>query len=582
MKKYLLLLIISFHTLCVVSQTNSDSNILLCDFKEVYGSNIPKVDDWPKDANGNMDCALMRVYLDGITHEDFKNEYRRFNFDVNTLAVDSRPVFENERHVVYVFVSPTDGSTFVNVSLEDFGKSKNIYVEKFEERHCYNVTLKNNKKVSISFSTEPANAIVRIESGEKITTPGTMPNVHVGSHRVTVTLDGRTLVTDTIDVTEENVSFEYDLRPKKKVVFESVPSGLELFIDDKIVGHTPITKNLAYGSYKIEARKNLSEIDVRTITVGEYSDSKVTLSPMQKKTIDVYATYKNSNVSATLYVNDELFSKSVSPNYRVTLQLDRKYQMEMLYNGKRKRRTVKAKRDMDDKLEFRISDRNPVVWPWQRVYDARPIGVSVGYVSKQWTVGKSGNDFKGALPWQAMGYDADGNTLHGIQAGLHLQPCFSWGGGLYSGLFLELYYSSEDAETNPDFQEGRDVFDRYMEFDIYVPVHLYYRIPFSEKVALSLHGGIGIDCGLYNSFYCSENDNIEPKEDFYGKDAFPERFSFSLEGGLGLRLGAFQINAQYSKGLSDNGYIVDDKGVKFETVQNKLSLGISYLIPGDY
>ena len=125
------------------------------------------------------------------------------------------------------------------------------------------------------------------------------------------------------------------------------------------------------------------------------------------------------------------------------------------------------------------------------------------------------------------------------------------------------------------------MFDNYTEFNLYVPLHLYYRMPFSKNISLSVHGGVGMDCGLYNRLICSDNDNKEPEENFYGDPGMPSRFNFSAEVGVGFRLWDVQINAQYSKGLSNSGEIKLGEET-FKTVQNKLTIGISYLIPGTY
>ena len=52
----------------------------------------------------------------------------------------------------------------------------------------------------------------------------------------------------------------------------------------------------------------------------------------------------------------------------------------------------------------------------------------------------------------------------------------------------------------------------------------------------------------------------------------------AAEIGVGFRIGALQLNAQYSKGINDHE-VIDIDGVK--TRQNKFSIGLSYLISAE-
>lgn len=221
---------------------------------------------------------------------------------------------------------------------------------------------------------------------------------------------------------------------------------------------------------------------------------------------------------------------------------------------------------MDVEQEFKIPARNSFVWPWQREYDASPVGFSMGYVTKQWVTSGEGARLKEDV------WGRENKRLHGLQVGLHFQPCFSWGLGLYSGLFYEYYMS-----WNEEMKE-QGYMDHFQEHCLYMPIHAYYRLPFANKVALAIHGGIGLDYGLYASFSSTEYENSEPSTEYYGLDGWPNRFNASAEIGVGFRVGKIQVNAQYSKGLSDHKFY-SDQG-EFKTIQNKLSLTISWMFSG--
>ena len=104
-------------------------------------------------------------------------------------------------------------------------------------------------------------------------------------------------------------------------------------------------------------------------------------------------------------------------------------------------------------------------------------------------------------------------------------------------------------------------------------------IPFAEKVALSVHGGLGLDCGLYASFKDSDNDSVEPLATYYGEEAWPKRFNAASEIGVGLRIGSLQISALYSKGFFNHKFYTTENGYDYDykTTQNKYAVSISWL-----
>lgn len=233
------------------------------------------------------------------------------------------------------------------------------------------------------------------------------------------------------------------------------------------------------------------------------------------------------------------------------------------YNGKSKEKFINVNKPEQTQV-FKLSAKNDVVWPWQREYDIAPVGFSLAYVYKQLVTTGEGQKLKESGVWP----DGKGKTLKGMQAGLHFQPCFKFGLGLYTGLFYELYVSTSKKYD----------YDMFIEHCAYVPVHLYYRIPFGRKVALSVHGGLGFNYVIHGAFSAKDED-IEDYTDFYEEDGFPKKFNMAMEVGAGLRLGAFQLNFQYGKGLNDHKSYSSQGD--FKTIQNKYTFGVSYMFSAE-
>lgn len=512
-------------------------------------------DGWPKDANGDKDCAWVRVRFENILMTDAANVSFNFGNSAPIAVKENRLQEENE---IWLFVTPTENA-IMEAKLDKYGISNRLSNLRLEPKQAYDVVLRNDKTMSINIITQPKGAIVSLETGQKATTPATITGVSLGKHTLVISYSGRTLKKDEIEVTEDNVRFEYDLRERKMVTFTSDPTGAALFINGEEKGRTPLTIELPYDSYNVEAKISPQEVDSRAFTVSELSETKIKLEPIKKKTFEAFATYNGKKVDADLYVDGKQ-EGTRQASYTLTKPIGKSYTMNMIYYGNSKKRKIRVTPNMNVEQEFKISARNSFVWPWQREYDVCPMGFSAGYVSKQLVTKGEGEKLKENGVWN----DGEGKSLHGMQFGLHFQPCLSFGLGLYSGLFYELYMSWND---DYDYSE-------FMEHCIYIPLHAYYRLPFANKIALSIHGGLGFNYSVYGA-YSDSDDEMEDFTDFYGEEAFPKRFNMAAEIGVGFRVGPVQVNAQYAKGIS-NHKSYESLG-DYKTTQNKLSFSVSYV-----
>lgn len=566
MKRILFLISAMMLSLFAYSQNNQSTQLQLHSFKESKSANgLANLgtlfqNGWPKDANGDKDCAWIRVRFENMPMDDAENV--DFNFGNSAPLVEKRNRLKEEENEVWLFVTPTKNA-IMEARLDKYGTSNRLNNIQLDPKHAYDVVLKNDKTISINIITQPKGAIAILETGQKAETPATITDVTLGKHTLTISYSGSVLKRETIEVTEGNVKFEYDLRPEKEITFTSDPSGATLFINGEEIGQTPQKIMLRYDSYNVEARLSPNETDSRAFTVSELSEDVIKLEPIRKKTFEAFATYNGKKVDADLYIDGKQEGSKQS-SYTLTKPIGKTYNMNMIYYGNSKKRKIRVTNNMNVEQEFKIAARNSFVWPWQREYDVSPMGFSVGYVSKQLVTEGEGEKLKENGVWD----DGEGKSLHGMQFGLHFQPCLSFGLGFCSGVFYELYMSSSD---NYDY-------DEFMEHCIYIPVHAYYRLPFAEKIALSVHGGLGLNYSVYGA-YSTSDDDLESFTDFYGKEAFPKRFNLAAEIGLGFRVGPVQVNAQYAKGIS-NHKSYESLG-DYKTRQNKLSLSVSYVFGSD-
>ena len=174
------------------------------------------------------------------------------------------------------------------------------------------------------------------------------------------------------------------------------------------------------------------------------------------------------------------------------------------------------------------------------------VGISFGYLERSLN---TYNDNVLVSQW----------SFNGIQAGVHFQPCFDFGFGMYTGIFGEWYVSFDEKD--------------YTEYNLYIPVDLAWCFPIGTKTALYLHGGLGADYSLYNYIYVS---GIR-EENVYGSSFAYDRINISYEFGFNLRLGLFMLHATMQKGITKNPYGFN---YEFKTTLDKFEAGFSFAIGG--
>ena len=285
------------------SQNTQEPQLQLHSFKEVTSANgLPNLmalfnqKKWPKDADGNEYCALIRVTFENMTSTDAKGV--EFLFGNTSPMVLKEDRMDQDEHEMWVFVTPSK-NTYMEASLLKYGKSNRLSNVSLKAKGVYDVVLRNQKTVTINVITKPTGLPVALETGESGVTNATFTDVSLGRHTLTITNNGQVVRKD-IEVTESNVSFEYDLRPTKKVKFTTEPSGATITINGEQKGRTPLYLELPYDSYNVMAKLGYGEEDEMAITVNATSADEIKLEPIRRKTLDIFATYNGKKVDADL------------------------------------------------------------------------------------------------------------------------------------------------------------------------------------------------------------------------------------------------------------------------------------------
>ena len=194
------------------------------------------------------------------------------------------------------------------------------------------------------------------------------------------------------------------------------------------------------------------------------------------------------------------------------------------------------------------------------------IGWELGYVTKQWVYRSGSGDAVKRGFW-----NENASRLHGMQAGVRIEPHIVWWLYADTGLYYEFYYSQSKAEST---------LLKYMEHSLCIPARLSLRVPLPNRFSLYVDAGIGLDYAVYA--------RVSAYSDFWSAPHYTEtnvygntwwdagdmnRFGLYGEFGGGLCFRNFRLGCTVSRGLLDTSA---DKNLRTVRV-NKVAASFSMM-----
>ena len=195
--------------------------------------------------------------------------------------------------------------------------------------------------------------------------------------------------------------------------------------------------------------------------------------------------------------------------------------------------------------------------PWEN-YEPKALGIDFGYVTKQYESRIDNKKYTENI------WGEENKWIHGLRIGMHGQPCFWWGLGMYTGIFYEYYYSATKGSSGSEYEEH----------SFYIPLHICYNFPFAEDISLFLRVGVGMDIG------CSAGFGEQSSSFYNGADRHPRRINFAGEAAIDLRIKRIKISASYSRGLTDHAFYANMGDIA--TIQNKIAISLAFVFSHSY
>lgn len=470
----------------------------------------------------------------------------------------------------------------IQIDLTKYGISKWTYKNRnggLQAGKVYRLVLRDPAPVLIDTQLPGAYAVVNgstkkyyADSNGRIT----IDNAPSGERIVTIYAADGTF-RETVEIKDETKIYTHDCRRKYILNLKTMPEGARLVIKDgEIEMEYQPNMQLAEKAYEViayfpgnpDAVKNMITLHGNT-TKTIFNTKTYTVTPMYNG--------KQAGTSASVFENNNMLKNTdegvvVSGNsYEVTRPIGQTFKYYATYYGQKSRtKSIKVSANMPSDIQLAVETRKDFQWPWEREYSPTPVDISVGYVQKQIVTSGNGEKVKESPAW----FEGDSKWLRGFQIGVGVHPCFKFGLGFYSGVYYEMYISSNDEYDWSSFQEH----------NIYIPAHALFRIPFGDKVALWVHGGLGFNIGIAAAYKADDSDYNEDITDYYGESVFntenfdiygPKRLNMTTEIGLNIRIKGLAIGATYSKGITDNE-CYQDAGDGYKTKMNKLAFNIAY------
>ncbi len=561
--------------------------------------------DWPEiDADGEdiTSQALVVIEYEHLLPEVIQ----QFKFEITDIVPNGIRSVKNERgeDITLIFLPLKAKDKYLKVVPRTF-TGVITPIPAMQDRGVYSMKVSDTRRVDIQVSPmvdDPATQ-VWLDDVRHFTVPATFTDVTLGTHKLTFTGAGIAPVERTINVTMQDTKFsgvtnaDFDLRKRVPLTITSDVSNSSLYVDgEKVADRAPYTLTLPAGEYTIKAVNNDAPQNIDRKTVKLLVDGpfpKVHLRPRYNVTFNVTALLKHQSVPFELYVNGKENQEieggdnqvGLNPEYAFTLPVGEKCRFKATYGSYQGSKKITVKQGMARDVAIDLKRRRQFVWPWDREYDEAPLGLEVAWVRKQFRVSADGEEiYRGKMVFVSTGEGED-KWLNGVRAGVHFQPTFFKGLGIYTGLFWECYLASTDQFKTPGGYTTD--FSKYEEHNLYLPLHLFYEIPLARKVAIGLHGGVGLNYCLARKYYDYKltqdgidynlSYNLLKDTDEYFPE-FPDSFSASWEVGLQLRLGPVIIGAEILNPITKHKFTVD--GIPCETTTHRQALTLSYVFNG--
>lgn len=340
----------------------------------------------------------------------------------------------------------------IQIDLTKYGISKWTYKNRnggLQAGKVYRLVLRDPAPVLIDTQLPGAYAVVNgstkkyyADSNGRIT----IDNAPSGERIVTIYAADGTF-RETVEIKDETKIYTHDCRRKYILNLKTMPEGARLVIKDgEIEMEYQPNMQLAEKAYEVIAYfPGNPDVVKNMITLHENTTKTI----YNTKTYTVTPMYDGVPVGtgASVFENENMLKSTdegvvvKGKSYQVTRPIGQTLKYYATFDEKKsKTKSIKVSANMQSDIELKVETRKDFQWPWGRKYNPVPVDFTIGYVQKQIVTSGNGEKVKESPAW----FDGESKWLRGFQLGIGVHPCFKFGLGFYSGVFYEMYISSND------------------------------------------------------------------------------------------------------------------------------------------
>jgi hypothetical protein len=144
----------------------------------------------------------------------------------------------------------------------------------------------------LDVNSSPFDADIYLEGKHVGSTPQTMRNLFVGNYKLELKKEGYGTVKKTVTVNENKTTEINESLPQGELVrINSLPENAKVYVNNKLVGQTPLKISLSYGKHSVKVEKN-GETDYRSVRVVQNGKNTFSFNVQRYKNISINSSPK--------------------------------------------------------------------------------------------------------------------------------------------------------------------------------------------------------------------------------------------------------------------------------------------------
>lgn len=156
------------------------------------------------------------------------------------------------------------------------------------------------KTGTLNIITLPVEARINLNGKDYGTSPKTIDNLLIGKYELQLSKKAHATITKEITIQEnETIKINEKLASGKNVSFKSMPTGADIYANDKKIGTSSLKTDLPFGRHKIKMVKG-EKIKEQTIDVQENGPDNYewmfSIMKMMKKSVMNTLQYRNTTI----------------------------------------------------------------------------------------------------------------------------------------------------------------------------------------------------------------------------------------------------------------------------------------------